>query len=76
MAEGTVCWFDERKGYGFIKCDDEDRDLFVHYKCIAGEGYKTLKRGWIVHFRKVLTDICRDGTQTYIADEVKPIIKA
>lgn len=76
MAVGTVCWFDERKGYGFIKCEDEDRDLFVHYKGIAGEGYKSLKRGWIVTFRKILTDTIIDGTQTYNADEVKPIIKA
>lgn len=71
MAIGTVCWFDERKGYGFISCEDEEQDLFVHYKAIEMEGYKTLKRGWIVEFRKILSDKNR-----YVADQVKPIIKA
>ena len=75
MAEGTVVWFDERKGYGFIRCEDEERDLFVHYKGIYGEGYKTLKRGWIVNFRKVLCDRGREGTITHVADEVRPVIK-
>lgn len=75
MALGTVCWFDERKGFGFIKSTEEDRDVFVHYSGIAGEGYKTLKRGWVVNYKKILSDKCIDGTQTYVADDVKPVVK-
>jgi len=75
MAVGTVCWFDERKGFGFIRCTDEEQDLFVHYKGIAGDGYKTLKRGWVVEFRKILCDKNRNGSMTFVADDVKPIIK-
>ena len=67
MAVGTVCWFDEVKGYGFIRCPDEEKDLFVHYTGISGDGYKTLKRGWVVNFTKVLHDRGRgDGEDAYI----------
>lgn len=46
---GTVKWFDEAKGYGFILSED-GKDIFVHYKSIAGEGFKTLKEGDQVQF--------------------------
>jgi CspA family cold shock protein len=49
MAEGTVKWFNPRKGYGFI-ADKEGRDIFVHYASISGEGYKTLNEGEPVSF--------------------------
>lgn len=49
MAEGTVKWFNPRKGYGFI-ADKEGRDIFVHYASISGEGYKTLNEGETVSF--------------------------
>jgi CspA family cold shock protein len=49
MAEGTVKWFNPRKGYGFI-ADNEGRDIFVHYASISGEGYKTLNEGEPVSF--------------------------
>ena len=45
MPQGTVKWFSEEKGYGFIISDDEGEDLFVHHKGIAGEGHKTLDEG-------------------------------
>ena len=49
MAEGTVKWFSNEKGYGFIQQDGGD-DVFVHFSEIAGEGYKTLAEGQRVEF--------------------------
>ncbi len=52
MAQGTVKWFNESKGYGFITAE-EGNDVFVHYSAIKGEGYKTLNEGQKVSFRIV-----------------------
>ena len=49
MEKGTVKWFNNAKGYGFITRESGD-DLFVHFKSIVGEGYKTLKQGDAVQF--------------------------
>jgi CspA family cold shock protein len=49
MEKGTVKWFNNAKGYGFIKRDSGE-DLFVHFKSIVGEGYKSLKEGEAVQF--------------------------
>ena len=48
MTEGTVKWFNEEKGYGFI--ESSGQDYFVHYKEIRSEGFKTLKEGSRVQF--------------------------
>jgi len=49
MEQGTVKWFNNAKGYGFITRENGE-DLFVHFKSIAGEGYKSLKQGEKVQF--------------------------
>jgi CspA family cold shock protein len=50
MAVGTVKWFNESKGYGFIESDG--KDLFVHFSEIQGEGFKTLAEGQTVEFEE------------------------
>jgi cold shock protein len=50
MATGTVKWFNDSKGYGFITPDDSGKDFFVHHSAIAGDGFKTLAEGAKVEF--------------------------
>ncbi len=57
MATGTVKWFNDAKGYGFIQPDDGGKDLFVHFSQIAGSGFKTLTEGAKVEFE------AREGTK-------------
>ena len=50
MATGTVKWFNDAKGYGFIAPSDGGKDVFVHYTAVSGEGFKTLTEGAEVEF--------------------------
>jgi CspA family cold shock protein len=50
MATGTVKWFNDDKGYGFIAPDAEGKDVFVHHSAIGGEGFKSLAEGAKVEY--------------------------
>jgi len=62
---GTVKWFDNAKGYGFIQRPQGD-DVFVHYRAIRGEGYRTLQEGQQVQFNVV------QGQKGLQAEDVAP----
>ena len=53
MAQGTVKWFNDSKGFGFISLDDESKDVFVHHSSVEMEGFKTLSEGQRVEFEVV-----------------------
>ncbi len=50
MANGTVKWFNDDKGYGFITPDEGGKDLFVHHSAINGRGFKSLEEGAAVSY--------------------------
>ncbi len=66
LAQGTVKWFSNEKGYGFIEREGED-DVFVHFTAIADEGYKSLTEGQRVEFDVV------EGTKGLQAANVQPV---
>ncbi len=67
LATGSVKWFSDQKGYGFIVPDDGSKDLFVHHSNIAGEGFKTLQEGQKVEFEAA------EGKKGPEAVNVKPV---
>lgn len=66
MATGTVKWFNDAKGYGFITPDDGGEDLFAHFSAIKMVGFKTLKQG-----QRVTFDL-KEGEKGKQADNIKP----
>ncbi len=50
MARGTVKWFSDQKGYGFVTPEDGSKDVFIHFSAITGDGFKSLKEGQLVEF--------------------------
>jgi CspA family cold shock protein len=67
MATGTVKWFNDAKGFGFISPDDKGADLFVHHTAINIQGFRTLKEGQRVQFEAV------DGPKGKQANNVQPL---
>jgi CspA family cold shock protein len=67
MATGTVKWFNDAKGYGFITPDEGTKDLFVHFSNIASEGFKSLTEGARVEYEP------REGQKGPEATNVVPV---
>ena len=67
MATGTVKWFNDAKGYGFIAPEEGGKDLFVHHSNIAGTGFKSLEEGTRVSFEQ------REGAKGPEATNVTPV---
>ncbi len=67
MANGTVKWFNDSKGYGFITPEDGSKDVFVHHSSIQGEGYKSLAEGAKVEYEP------REGAKGPEATNVVPV---
>jgi cold shock protein len=67
MAQGTVKWFNEDKGYGFISPEEGGEDLFVHFSGIAGEGFKSLEEGEKVTYEAT------QGRKGMQAENVTPV---
>ena len=63
-VKGTVKWFNNAKGFGFITSSANEEDIFVHFRSIAGEGYRTLNEGQEVEFTLV------EGPKGLQAEEV------
>jgi CspA family cold shock protein len=67
MAQGTVKWFNDEKGYGFISPDEGSEDLFVHHTGIAGTGFKSLDEGAKVSYEAT------QGQKGMQAENVSPV---
>ena len=67
MAQGTVKWFNDSKGFGFISLEDGSKDVFVHHSAISGDGFKTLSEGQKVEFNVV------QGTKGPAAENVRMV---
>jgi CspA family cold shock protein len=67
MASGTVKWFNDSKGYGFIAPEDGGKDLFVHHSSISGDGFKTLAEGAKVEYESRQGDKGPEATNVVLA---------
>lgn len=67
---GTVKWFNNEKGYGFIQCQNFE-DIFVHFSAIKKEGYKSLKEGEIVDFKLIETEKGLQAKNVQIVEAIR-----
>lgn len=66
MAAGTVKWFNDAKGFGFIEPDEGGADVFAHFSAVQMEGFRTLKQGSRVEFERV------QGPKGDLAQNIRP----
>ena len=67
MSQGRVKWFNDQKGFGFIKVSGEEKDVFVHYTGIVGSGFRSLQENQLVEFE------IQQGSKGPQAINVKPM---
>jgi cold shock protein len=67
MLQGTVKWFNDAKGFGFIEPDDGSGDVFAHFSAVQMEGFKTLKQGSRVSYEVV------QGPKGNLAQNIQPL---
>ena len=67
MQQGTVKWFNDQKGFGFISSDEDQSEVFVHFSAIEGSGFKSLREGDHVQYEVV------DGPKGKQATNVTPV---
>lgn len=70
MAVGTVKWFNDAKGFGFIEPDGGGADVFAHFSAVQMEGFRTLKQGSRVEFELV------QGPKGNLAQNIRPVAGA
>lgn len=70
MTTGTVKWFNNAKGFGFISTEESEQDIFAHYSTIQMDGYRTLKAGQLVQFE------VEEGPKGFHAHDIRPLIEA
>ncbi len=68
MALGTVKWFNDAKGFGFIEPDGGGADVFAHFSAVQMEGFRTLKQGGRVSYELV------QGPKGDLAQEIRPVV--
>ena len=66
---GTVKWFNDQKGFGFITPDEGEKDLFVHYTAIEGNGHRTLEQGAFVCYERT------EGAKGPAAEHVRVLVR-
>lgn len=67
MTKGTVKWFDPKKGFGFV-VNEQGEDVFVHYTCIDGEGFRCLRNGQVVEYEEFTSDKGLQGRHVRILE--------
>jgi CspA family cold shock protein len=72
VASGTVRWFSEEKGYGFIEPDEGEEEIFVHYTEVEGEGFRSLKEGERVSYEPARSS--RGARRRQEAKEVRRVV--
>jgi CspA family cold shock protein len=76
VKTGTIKWFDNKKGFGFIVGEEGQRDIFVHYSSIAGDGFRSLRDGERVEYELVDSDKGPQAANVRRVEAAEPAGKA